>query len=183
MGTHLGTKLQRLYPNLVPQVDYILAFDGVDTWSFAAWNAGGQAPNLAAVDAAITDLDIVKDQRWEYIKRRRQQELDGGVAWGAHRWDTQEDDINRIARALTSWQRALMLPPEAQALLPGPIPQTISWTTEANDEVLLSFAELSALDAAISLHVGSVFEIAKALREQISAAASEAAVNAIDWPA
>lgn len=136
-----------------------------------------RAPSAAEVLAAA------RLARWEYIKGRRQAALDGGVQWNGHRWDTEEDDINRVARTLTSWQRALALPPEAQALLPGPIPSTVSWTTAANDEVPLSVVQLALLDATINLHIGAVFEAAKALRTAINAAQTIEAINAVDWPA
>lgn len=121
--------------------------------------------------------------RWEYIKTRRQAALEGGVDWNGHRWDTEEDDVNRVSRTLTSWQRALSLPPEQQAMLPAPVPTAVSWTTADNEEVLLSVAELAMLDAAISLHTGVVFDTAKPLRAAINAAQTLEAINAVDWPA
>lgn len=144
---------------------------------------------LAADGASLRDptnaelLARAKADRWEHIKVRRQQVLDGGVTWNGHRWDTEEDDINRVARTLTSWQRALALPPEAQAQLPGPVPTSISWTTSDDQEVALTVQGLALLDATINLHIGAVFEVAKQLRAAINAATTLQAVNAVDWPA
>lgn len=126
-------------------------------------------------------LADAKAAKWAEIKQARQAALDAGVVWNGHRWDTEEDDINRIARTLTSWQRALALPPQLQAQLPGPVPTTVSWTTQNDEEVMLTVAELAMLDAVISLHVGTVFGLAKQLRSRIHAAGSLAAVDAITW--
>jgi len=138
--------------------------------------------SLRAPRAAET-LARARAARWEYLKDRRQQALDGGVTWNGHRWDTEEDDINRIARTLSSWQRALALPPEAQAQLPGLVPTSVSWTTANDIEVDLTLQQLATLDAVISLHVGTVFGTAKALRAAINAAATLDQVAAVDWPA
>lgn len=161
--------------DVAPPFEWLQASDDVTT----AWTVN---PNKRLVQPPARSLQVLRDERWEYLRQRRQAALDGGIEWGGYRWDSTPDDMMRIATRALTWRNAMQLPDKLKERLPGPIPESVSWTTEDNREVPLTVDDLTLLDAAMAIHTEIQFGIGKALRAALAAASTAAEIAAIDWP-
>lgn len=160
-----------------PVVEPLSWVDASDDIS-SSWSWDGQR----LVQPVARSLDVLREERWEYLKDRRRQALDSGIEWNGHRWDSKPDDMVRIATRSITWRNATQLPDELKARLPGPIPKTVSWTTEDNIEVPLTLDDLTLLDAAMAIHTEIQFGTAKALRVALAAASTAQEIAKVDWP-
>lgn len=114
-------------------------------------------------------LVSVKVRTWERIKEARSVAetsdfVCGGVVYQA--------DKDRIVGAA---QLALMAQAAGQ-------PYSIDWTLSDNTYLTLDAAGMIAVGAALGAHVAEAFAIGLQLREQIAAATSYEALDAIVWP-
>ncbi|APW38439.1 hypothetical protein RD110_15560 [Rhodoferax koreense] len=115
------------------------------------------------------DLQAKKDARWAVIKAAREQAEFGGFAWDGSTFDSNAISQSRIQGAV---------------LLAGMAPDfTITWTLSDNSTRLLDAAGMVAVGAALGVHVGTQFEIARQLRDAIYSATTPEAVAAVTWPA
>lgn len=114
-------------------------------------------------------LDGVKVRTWERIKQARAlAESADFVCCGA----TYQADKDRITGAT---QLAMLAQATGQ-------PYRIDWILSDNTHLTLDAAGMIAVGAALGAHVAEAFAIGLQLREQIAAATSYEALDAIVWP-
>ena len=160
----LAEKLTILRPGGSWRVVY--APDGSET---VQWGNPAQAPSAADL------LSVVKRQRQMYINARRDAVIAGGVTFNGWTFDTDPTSVNNLTAAVAFIQAA-----------PGAglqVPPSVSWRDAGNTDRDLTPAQLVGLGAAIFTLVQTAHITARALKDAIEAANSDAAINAIDWPA
>ena len=105
--------------------------------------------------------------KWAEIKFYRKRAIEGGFTWNGMEFDSDPDAQQNIQGA---------------ALLALAQPElTIGWTLRDNTTTQLTSAELIALGAAMSTHINSCHEQARARRIEIFAAESAAEIAAVNW--
>jgi hypothetical protein len=62
---YLGEKLKRLYPDLVPNIDWELSFSIEKGYSLI-WNNANPTPTLEEIDSSLEDLRVVKNVYEDY---------------------------------------------------------------------------------------------------------------------
>lgn len=118
-------------------------------------------------------LEGVKARKWAEIKAMRSAMEFGGFTWDGSAFDSDPVSTSRIEGACT-----LALIAQLQAT-----EFTEDWTLADNTSRLLSTTEVLQVGVALGQHVSAVHAQAKALRDQIEAAASAEALAEIVWPA
>lgn len=112
-------------------------------------------------------LADLKAQQWNLIKQARSIAEHAGFTWDGSTFDSDAVSQQRITGAVTLAQ-----------MNPG---FTIGWTLADNTVRVLSAADMIAIGQALGLHVATIFGQAQALRNQIEAATTKEAVEAIVW--
>jgi hypothetical protein len=122
-------------------------------------------------DGALT-LDAAKLRQWATIKDRRDAVQYGGFDWNGSMFDSDPMSQQRIIGAV---QLAMMATSISQDY-------SVDWTLADNSTRLLSGADVVAVGEALGALVREAFDQGVALREQINAATSIEAVQAVTWP-
>lgn len=135
--------------------------------SVLRWN--GVAPAWVENDSTI---DACRQRRWALIKAARDAALAGGFTFGCARFDSDAVSIGRITGAA---MLAMM------AVAAGE-PYSVTWVLADNTTRTLDGAGTMALGAAAGLHVQRIVDQGQALREQLDAATSHPAIEAVVWP-
>lgn len=117
-------------------------------------------------------LDDLKAAQWALIKRARDQAEQAGFAWGGSTFDCDPTSQSRIQGG------ALM----ATTALLNSAPFGIDWTLADNTTRTLDAAQMIAVGLAMGQHIDATHQIGRALRAQIDAATTAAAINAVQWP-
>lgn len=120
----------------------------------------------------VTDLVKAKARRWSEVKQLRSAREFGPLVWDGSTFDA---DAAAQLRIMGAVQLA------AQAAAAGQ-PFAMDWTLADNTIRTLSAADLRALGEALGQQVAAAHEIARILREEIEAAETVEAVQAVDWP-
>lgn len=120
-------------------------------------------------------LRPAKRARQQYINDRREAYIAAGVSFAGWRFDSDPGSIANLTAAVAFIQAA----PDYGFQAPG----TVSWRDADNVDRELSPAQLVGLGAAVFTRVQTAHGIARALKDAIAAATSEAQIAAIDWPA
>lgn len=159
----LAEKLAALRPGGAWRVVY-----GNDGSESVQWTNPALAPSAAEL------LSIDKRARQNYINTRRDAAIAGGVTFNGWRFDTDPASVNNLTAAVAFIQAA-----------PGAglqVPASVSWRDQGNTDRALTPTQLVGLGAAIFTLVQTAHYTARQLKDAIDAAATEAAINAIDWP-
>lgn len=109
-----------------------------------------------------------RDEKWAQIKAARDAVEFGPFTWDASIFDADAESQQRISGAVQ------------MASLSSAF--SIDWTLADNTVRALTATQVIALGIALAQHVGAAYATARALRDQINAAATIAAVEAIVWP-
>ena len=118
---------------------------------------GQPAPTLAQVKAAACAR----------IDEARDAHLAGGFAFNGIRFDSDDKSVRRISGAVL----LCLIDPE----------HSENWIAQDNSRVVLSAVEIKGLGLAAANHERETLFKARALKDQIEAASSKSAVNAIAW--
>lgn len=119
-------------------------------------------------------LQPLKRARQSYINDRRELAIAGGALFNGWTFDTDERSVSNLTAAVAFIQAA----PDYGF----PVPPAISWRDATNVDRALTPAQLVGLGAVIFISVQTAHGIARQLKDAVTAARSEAAINAIDWP-
>lgn len=133
------------------------------------WHAWDWA-TLAWVDPRT--LDDRKAAQWALIKRARDAAEQAGFVWDGSMFDCDAISQSRIQGG------ALM----ATTALLNSAAFSIDWTLADNTTRTLDAAQMIAVGLAMGQHIDSTHQIGRALRAQIDAATTAAAINAVQWP-
>jgi len=176
VGLYVASKLQRLFPELRPSVDYLLGYDPVDGWWYIRWSAAGTPPNLTEVDQAIADVEILKEEKLSQLTFARNAALAALTAtWDGDEWDANEETSNRISSILTQLREAQ----ELGVVVPPQIP----WRTADNQTRMLTIQELAAMGLALlQAQQLNIWSQNTALKDAVIAATTLEEVEAINWP-
>jgi hypothetical protein len=117
----------------------------------------------------------LKRARQNYINDRREIAIASGAEFNGWTFDTDERSVANLTAAVAFIQAA----PDYGF----PVPPAISWRDATNFDRALTPAQLVGLGAVIFTRVQTAHGIARALKDAIEAATTEAAIRAIDWPA
>ena len=164
----LAEKLTILRPGGSWRVVY--QADGAES---VQWGNPAEAPSAAEL------LGVVKRARQAYINARRDAAIAGGVTFNGWTFDTDATSVNNLTAAV-AFITAVSGPYGGPPLQ---VPPAVSWRDATNTDRALTPAQLVGLGAAIFTLVQTAHLTARALKDAITAANSEAAINAIDWPA
>lgn len=137
------------------------------------WQDSPLAGGSEAADVGGTPLEVAKAQKWREILAERDRREFGTFVAGVYELDCDPKAQARIQGAV---QLASLAAANGQ-------PFSIDWTMADNTVVTLNAATMVGIGQALALHVGQVHATARALRSQIDAAATVAAVQEIAWPA
>lgn len=117
-----------------------------------------------------------KAEKWAAVKMRRDTAEQGGCVAPLGRVDTDPDSQRKISGAV---QMAMIAQAAGQLF-------EIVWTMQDNSEAVHDAAAMLEMGVAVGTHVAACHAVARALWEQIEAAADDAALEAIDvgagWP-
>ena len=119
----------------------------------------------------VRTLAEAKVDRWAAIKAERTSREDSGFAWSGSRFDSNPEARAAIYGEATAAQIAIAA---AQAW-------SADWTLEDNTARTLTAADMLAVASRLSQKLATVRDKARALRVQINAATTIAAVDAITW--
>lgn len=147
---------------------------------FLAFAFDGEPPVTKTVENGRTffevDVDWLRGPIWERAKAARDAAIDGGAPTPAGVVDS--DALSRSN--ITGASIGAMLAQSSGA------PFSVEWTLKNNSVVTLDAAQMIALGLAVLAHVNACHDHARALREQIEAAADVTALLQIDvsagWP-
>lgn len=174
MSLYTGVKLQRMFPQYLPDVHWKLLYNNGE-FTLTSWSVPNVAkPTIEEIDSSITDLAIIKEIRSSRITRQRNEALKNLTAsWDNDTWDANEETSNRIANALSMVREAREL---------GiPTPPAIPWRTYDNKDRTLTIAELTQMGAAVFLAQQEVWAKQAQLKNAIEAAKTETEVNSVEW--
>ncbi|MDC8756269.1 DUF4376 domain-containing protein [Janthinobacterium fluminis] len=143
----------------------------VDAWLVTA--AGSPFAGGTVVADRSLSLECAKSRRWADIKARRDRVEAGGFDCAGGRYDSDQRSAQRIAVAAQS----------ALAQRAAALPYTVAWILADNSVRQLDGAGMIAVADALAEHVDAAFSTARALRDQVDAAATIEQVGAVQWPA
>jgi len=135
----------------------------------SAWHAWDWTA-LAWIDPRT--LNDLKAAQWALIKRARDAAEQAGFVWDGSTFDCDPTSQSRIQGG------ALM----ATTALLNSAPFGINWTLADNTTRTLDAAQMIAVGLAMGQHIDSTHQIGRALRAEIDAATTAAAINAVQWP-
>lgn len=115
---------------------------------------------------------VAKAQAWARIKAARDRAEFGTFTWNGYTFDGDPESQRRI-------QGAAQL--AAMAITAG-VPWSIAWTLADNSTITMSAADMIAAGTSLAVSVAGAHNTARALRTQIDAAATQAELDAIQWP-
>lgn len=123
-----------------------------------------------------------KEAKRAELRAARDKAIAAGVSYAGNVYDSDATAQTNVFQALQGLQAVKGLPAEVRALLPGPVPTSISWKTAANDYVDLTEQDLVFLMAVLSLQKQTLFGIERTLLVQLDQATTLESVQAITWP-
>ncbi len=135
-----------------------------------AWSSGWSNSTMSWVDPR--DLAQHKEDRWTYIKTRRDQAEGSPFTWSTYTFDGDSSSQQRIQGAV----QLAVLATQAQQ------PFSIDWTLFDNTVATLDAMAMFGVGQALATSVGTAYAIGRALRDEIAAATTQEEVEAIDWP-
>lgn len=142
-----------------------------DLWrEYQAWLRDGNVPDPYVPPATdpVAELAAAKAERWQYIRARWAQAEAAGFTWNGNAYDSDQRALNRL------WPSIVRAATDNGAF-------SLNWTTSDNTVVALSKANLIALNLALQTHLQTQHDRAQQRRASINAAATVAAVNAVEW--
>lgn len=116
----------------------------------------------------LRNLEQIKDAKWEEIKKSRTDAEYAGFVWDGSTFDSDPLSQQKIIGA----SQLASLNPELFS---------IDWTLADNTVRTLNAQEMNAVGIALGQHVNAQYVKARGLRQQIEAATSRDAVNAVAW--
>lgn len=122
---------------------------------------------------ADPNLDTAKAAAWEAIKLQRGKVEKGGFEWSGYKFDSDAVSQQRIQGAVQLAQMALAA---------NVVAWSIDWTLFDNSVVTLDATDMVNVGLALGMHVSTVFNISRELREQIYSASTLQSLNTIKWP-
>lgn len=120
-----------------------------------------------------TDLEKAKAKQWSIIKITRDRREFGGFNWNNLNFDSDSQSQSRIQGGV---QLAVLAQQASQVF-------SIVWTLQDNSVVSLNAQEMVAVGQALAVHVQTIHETARTLREQINSASTVEEVESVQWPA
>lgn len=118
-----------------------------------------------------TDLAFAKSVKWGEIKQRRDQAESEGFPYLGARFDSDSRSVQRITVAVLAAQRALAIGE----------PYQVKWTAADDSSVMLTAEQMVNMPMALAAYGDQLHQTARLLREQIEAALTVTAVDAITW--
>ena len=112
----------------------------------------------------------LKADQWVAIKAARDAAEFGGFTWDGSTFDSDLTSQSRIQGAV-------------QLAGLDPANFSLDWTLADNSVRTLSAAQMTAVGAALGVHVAAQHALGRTLRSQIEAATTAAEVDAVAWPA
>ncbi len=134
---------------------------------------------------AVSNAEVIaeeKEKKRVALREARERALGAGVSYQGNVYDSDREAVTNVFQALQGLQAVASLPPEVQALLPGPVPETITWKLADNSYTDLTVQDLIFLMAILALHKQTQFAIEKSLLDALDAATTSEAIQAINWP-
>jgi len=125
---------------------------------------------FSAPDEDEISLEDAQATRHEYVNNARNQAIISGVTYGVNVYDS--DAVSR--ENITGLQAAIS---NGYTL-----PDNFTWRTADNTDVSFSQTDINALSYIMLDHVNDQYVISWGLKDNIDAATTAAAVNAITWP-
>jgi len=119
----------------------------------------------------VRDLDQLKRDKWQEIKKARDAHEFGGFTWGAYLFDSDQLSQQRIGQAA---QAALFSQSTDQAYHQD-------WTLANNTVVSLSAQDMLDVALAMGTHIGNAHTRARELREMVFATNSAEELNQLTW--
>jgi hypothetical protein len=117
-------------------------------------------------------LEELKSGKWYEIKVKRDRLEQAGVPYLGKVLDSDTVSVQRIAIAVQA----------AQAAIAANVPFTLAWTMQDNIAVEMDAAQVVGMSVALAQYSDSLHQTARALREQIEAAATAEELEVIAWP-
>lgn len=121
----------------------------------------------------VTDLDTAKARRWAQLRAERNDREYGGFTWDGSAFDSDARSQSRIQGAA---QLATLAAMASETF-------SIDWTLADNTVRTLSGSDMLAVGTAMGTHIAAMHATARTLREQLEAAQTIEAVEAVTWPA
>ena len=152
-----------------------------DGYGEPEWAALGPLPEGVPTDLVlwsddagsfVEDLATARSRRWAYIKDCRDAAEWAGAPTPHGLFDSDPASQTKLNGAITA----------AQLAIASGDPFAIEWTCADNSTVTLDAAQMVDVGLAVLAHVNAVHQQGRTLREQIEAAATIAAIDAINWP-
>jgi len=113
------------------------------------------------------DLPVAKNVKWMDIKAARNSEEFGTFTWSTHTFQCDETSQRRIQGAVQLAQLDSTT--------------TLDWTLADNSVQTFNATELQQIGQALAAHVNACHVKSRTKREEINAATTEAALDAIIW--
>lgn len=123
----------------------------------------------------VPTLLALQDARWSAIKAQREAATVAPVMETPHGvFDADQNSIEKVTKAVLGRR-------EAERLLGTALP-SITWTLADDSGVHLTTDQLAHVAVLLLMRGDAAHQVARALREQIYAASTAEAVEAISWP-
>lgn len=116
-------------------------------------------------------LEDYKTQRWEYLKTKRDETLDGGFTWNNLTFDSDPKSRGNIQGAVTL----------AQLSEQGNQPFSITWTLKDNTTTVLNIQEMKEVGVALANHLNTQYNKGRDLRAQLDQATTKEEIESIVW--
>lgn len=128
----------------------------------------------AIMDTEEIQPDIIelRANKWAEIKAERDHLEQAGVPYMDKVLDSDTTSVQRIAIAVQA----------AQAAIAAEQPFTLEWTTQDNTPLTMDATQVVGMSVALAMYSDSLHQTARTLREQIEAAETAEALEAITWP-
>lgn len=159
---------------------------GFTIFETEAWPEPGMILADDAFQPAPVPIDLAKERAARAIMTERDRRIDGGFTFGGVRYQTRPGDRENIAGAAQLALMATMTGAGAGDLRWHGGDSDFVWIAEDNSEVAMDAPTVIAFaKAAAEMKSACIFH-AKALKEDVAAAADGAAIDSIDiasgWP-
>ena len=127
---------------------------------------------IVITDPATDNLIAAKNTAKNRINTERDRRETIGFPYMSKTLQSDERSVQRITVAVQA----------AQAALSAPAAFSLTWTCADNTELTVDGAQMVGMAVALATNAATIHGTAKALKTQIAAATTQAAVEAIVWP-
>lgn len=160
VGAELDAEIMGRYPDwLLTRKQQVATAAGFETI---------QALAEAKASVAVT-LSDAKEAAKQKVNAHREKIMSAGVAFMGHQFDSDDLSVTRLTAVATAVAAGATLPPG------------FAWRSAANVDVQMSGASVVGLLATMISRANEVHTASWAVKQQIDAASTVEAVNAVQW--